>query len=122
LRDDLKDIKYYREKLSVCDQIMQKTPIKKLSDIKAIRDEIISVAEAHGAHNIRIFGSFVRGEQKKESDLDLLADIDPEKSLIDQAALIRELEELLHIKVDLVETDCLHWFIKDTIMQEAIPL
>lgn len=101
---------------------MQQYNIEKLSDIQARREEIIAVAEAHGAHNIRIFGSFVRGEQKRESDLDLLADIDPDKSLIDQAALIRELEELLQIKVDLVEPDCLHWFIKDNILQEAIPL
>ena len=101
---------------------MQQYKIENLSDIQALREEIIAVAKDHGAHNIRIFGSFVRGEQKKESDLDLLADIDPDKSLIDQAALIRELEELLHIKVDLVEPDCLHWFIKENIMQEAIPL
>ena len=101
---------------------MQQCNIEKLSDIQAIREEIIAIAMTHGAYNIRIFGSFVRGEQKKDSDLDLLADIDPDKSLIDQAALIRELEELLHIKVDLVEPDCLHWFIKDTVMQEAILL
>jgi predicted nucleotidyltransferase len=101
---------------------MERRRIKALSDIQAVRDEIIAIAESHGAHNIRIFGSFVRGEQKGESDLDLLADIDPDRSLIEQAALIRELEELLHLKVDLVEPDCLHWFIKDTIMQEAIPL
>lgn len=96
--------------------------IQTIVNIQAMKDEIIAVAQSHGAHNIRIFGSFVRGDQRAESDLDLLADIDPDKSLIDQAALIRELEELLGIKVDLVEPVCLHRYIKDAIMQEAIPL
>ncbi|NLV26192.1 MAG: nucleotidyltransferase family protein [Methanomicrobiales archaeon] len=96
--------------------------VKELADIQAVRDKIVAIALSHGAHNIRIFGSFIRGEQKPDSDLDLLADIDPDKSLLEQAALIRELEELLNIKVDLVEPACLHWYIKDAIMQEAIPL
>lgn len=74
-------------------------------------------------HIISGFLDLLYAESKKgESDLDLLADIDPDRSLIEQAALIRELEELLHLKVYLVEPDCLHWFMKDTIMQEAIPL
>ncbi|MGV8109731.1 nucleotidyltransferase family protein [Methanospirillum sp.] len=82
----------------------------------------MSVAESHGAHNIRIFGSFVRGDQGPDSDIDLMADIDPDKSLLKQVALISELEGILEMKVDLVEPACLHWFIKDKIIQEAIPL
>ncbi|PWR76340.1 nucleotidyltransferase family protein [Methanospirillum stamsii] len=96
--------------------------VEKLEDIQALRDTIVTIAQSHGAHNIRVFGSFIRGEQNPDSDLDLLADIDPDKSLLDQAAIIRELEGLLNIKVDLVEPGCLHWYIKDAIMQEAIPL
>lgn len=96
--------------------------IQDFNDILTYRDEILAIARSHGAHNIRIFGSFVRGEQGPDSDLDLLADIDTDRSLIDQAALIRELEELLHMKVDVVEPICLHLFMKDKIMQEAIPL
>ena len=102
--------------------MINKQKVEKLEDIQAFRDTIVTIAHSHGAHNIRVFGSYVRGEQKPDSDLDLLADIDPDKSLLDQAALIRELEELLSIKVDLVEPACLHWYIKDAIMQEAIPL
>ena len=93
-----------------------------LSEIRALRDEILAIAGSYGAHNIRIFGSYVRGEQKPDSDLDLVADIDKDRSLLDQAALIRELEEILNVKVDLVEPVCLHWYIKDKIMKEAIPL
>ena len=96
--------------------------VEKLEDIQALRDTIVTIAQSHVAHNIRVFGSYVRGEQNPDSDLDLLADIDPDKSLLDQVALIRELEGLLNIKVDLVEPGCLHWYIKDAIMQEAIPL
>ncbi|MFH0967662.1 MAG: nucleotidyltransferase family protein [Methanobacteriota archaeon] len=93
-----------------------------LSFIYSQKESILAIAHLHGAHNVRIFGSYARGDQKPESDLDLLADIDNDRSLLDQVALIRELEDLLNITVDLVEPACLHWYIKDTILSEAIPL
>jgi len=93
-----------------------------LSFIRAYRENILTIAHHHGAHNLRVFGSYVRGSQRPESDLDLLADIDDDRSLLDQAALIRELEELLHVTIDLVEPACLHWYIRDKILSEAIPL
>jgi hypothetical protein len=96
--------------------------IQNLDDIVKKREDILSIASSHGAFNIRVFGSYIRGEQKPDSDLDLLADIDCNKSLLDQAALIRELEEFLDLKVDLVEPTCLHWYIKDIILKEAVPL
>lgn len=96
--------------------------IRSLKEILSHRNEIISIAKSHGADNIRIFGSFVRGEQTEDSDLDILADIDASRNLLDQVALIRELEDFLQIKIDIVEPECLHWYIKDKILHEAIPL
>jgi len=93
-----------------------------LDFIKSRREMILSIACLHGAHNLRIFGSYARGDERSDSDLDILADIDPDRSLLDQVALIRELQELLNMNVDLVEPACLHSFIRESILSEAIPL
>ena len=51
---------------------------------------------------MRVFGSVARGKSGPESDLDLLVELEPDRSLLDHAALIQELEELLGRKVDVV--------------------
>lgn len=66
------------------------------------RDEILELAASHGATNIRVFGSVARGEESHESDLDLLVDLDPGCSLLDQVRLRRALGELLGVEVDVV--------------------
>ncbi|MEO0375991.1 MAG: nucleotidyltransferase family protein [Cyanobacteria bacterium P01_A01_bin.17] len=86
------------------------------------RDQILKIASKHGASNIQVFGSFVREENIPGSDLDLLAELDTQRTLLDQIALIQDLEELLGCKVDLVEPDCLHEAIRSQVLQEAIPL
>ncbi len=66
-----------------------------LERVKAERDRICDIAARHGAYNIRIFGSVARGEERAESDLDLLIDLEPDRSLLDLVALKSELEALL---------------------------
>ena len=56
------------------------------------------------------------------SDLDLLIDLEPDRSLLDIVALKSELEALLGIPVDVAESVSLHWFIRDRVMAEAVPL
>ena len=90
--------------------------------LKAKRAEILRTAARHGAHNIRIFGSVARGESGPESDIDFLVELEPGRSLLDQSALWQDLEELLGRKVDIVEPEGLHWYIRDRILAEAIPL
>ncbi len=63
-----------------------------------------------------------RGEERAESDLDLLIDFEPDRSLLDIVALKSELEALLGIPVDVAESVSLHWFIRDRVMAEAVPL
>ncbi|MBF2058078.1 MAG: nucleotidyltransferase domain-containing protein [Cyanobacterium sp. T60_A2020_053] len=62
--------------------------MKKLRDVllSECREEIIKIAEKHGAYHVRIFGSVARGEEKENSDIDLLIDYDlnritPHKSI-----------------------------------------
>ncbi len=63
-----------------------------------------------------------RGDAESDSDVDLLADLDVNISLLDRIAMIQEIEDLLGRKIDLVTADKLHRVIKDRIMREAVPL
>jgi predicted nucleotidyltransferase len=66
------------------------------------RDAILEIAEQHGAHDVRLFGSFARGENTETSDVDILVRFDRSRSLFDHGGLIADLEELLGVKVDVV--------------------
>lgn len=66
------------------------------------RDQILALAQAHKATNVRVFGSLARGEDDDSSDIDLLVDLEPGADLIDLAALDIELEKLLGHPVDIV--------------------
>ncbi len=87
------------------------------------REEILKLAAKHGAFNVRIFGSVVRGEETENSDIDFLIDYDLSKiSPWFPVGLIEDLEQLLNRKVDIVTTKSLHYFIRDKIMKEAVSL
>lgn len=66
------------------------------------RDQILALARAHRATNVRVFGSLARGEDDDASDIDLLVDLEPGADLVDLAALDIELEQLLGHPVDVV--------------------
>ena len=51
--------------------------------VKDRREEILRIAARHGAHNVRVFGSVVRGEARPDSDVDFLVDMDPGRTLLD---------------------------------------
>lgn len=90
--------------------------------IKEKRKEILRIARKHGAYNVRVFGSVVRGEAGPESDLDFLVELERGRSLFDHAALLIELEKLLGCKVDVVTEKGLRNKIRDRILKEAISL
>ncbi len=90
--------------------------------LKAKRDDIIRLAARHGAYNVRLFGSAARGAAAADSDVDFLIDMEKDRSLLDLASLWQDLEDLLGCKVDVVETQGLHWYIKDLVLAEAVPL
>lgn len=90
--------------------------------IREKRQDILRLAEQHGAYNVRLFGSAARGEAGPESDVDFLVDVGSSHSSWFPAGLMIELEELLGRRVDIVTPDALHWYVRDRILQEAVPL
>jgi len=90
--------------------------------LKAKRKMILSLAQKHGARNVRVFGSVARGNAKPTSDVDFLVEFEKERSLFDHIGLIQDLEDLLKRKVDVVEDQLVHWYIRDRVFREAIPL
>lgn len=86
------------------------------------REAILRIAAEHGATKVRVFGSVVRGQAGKGSDLDLLVHLADDRSLLDHIALMQDLESLLGCKVDVVEDDALHRSVRDRILAEAVPL
>ncbi len=86
------------------------------------RPAILRIARNHGAHNVRIFGSVVRNETDKDSDIDFLVDMEPGRSLFDLGGLLMDLQELLHCKVDIVTEKGLRERIRNSVLKEAKPL
>jgi hypothetical protein len=91
-------------------------------DLQSRRNEIFRIASTHGARNLRVFGSVARGEDSPHSDIDLLVDMDPGRSLLDLVALGQDLEDLLQPKVDILTDGSVHPALRDRILSEARPL
>ncbi len=82
------------------------------------RSELLAIAERYGARDVRVFGSVARGEDTAESDVDLLVRFEKGATLLDQAGLSAELEQLL----DVVSESGLKPRIRERVLAEARPL
>ena len=96
--------------------------MKMLELLQTKRDEILSIAARHGAHNIRLFGSTVRGEDTPHSDVDLLVDAGPATSSWFPAGLILDLEHVLGRHVEIVTEKGLNPYLREHVLREAVPL
>ena len=90
--------------------------------LKERREEILHIVARHGGRNVRIFGSVARGEADEQSDIDLIVEFEPGRSLLDHAALWLDLQELLGCEVDVVSERGIKARIRDRVLQEAVPL
>lgn len=86
------------------------------------RDQILAIADKHGARNVRIFGSIARGDSRQESDVDILVQMQQGRTFLDLVALWQELEELLGCKVDVISEEGISPYLRDRILAEAVPL
>ena len=91
-------------------------------DLEKQRDEMIEIAARHGARNVRVFGSVARGEAGSESDIDLLVELEADRSFLDLVGLGQDLDELLQRKVDVLTDASLHPRVRQQILAEARPL
>jgi len=90
--------------------------------LEILRQQIPMLTERYSVEKLEIFGSYVRSEQKKDSDLDVLVTFKEDPSLLTYIAIENYLSDLLEIKVDLVMKDSLKPKIGQQILQEAIPV
>jgi predicted nucleotidyltransferase len=92
--------------------------LEEINDIlKKYKEEL---KEKYGVKEIGIFGSYVRGEQDEESDLDILIEFEKPIGFIRFMKLENSLSELLGVKVELVTKKALKPFIGQRILQEVI--
>ncbi len=90
--------------------------------LKEKREDILQIAAKHGARNVRVFGSVVRGDARPDSDVDFLVDMEPGRTLLDMGGLLMELRDALGQEVDVVTERGLKTSIRDRVLKEAMPL
>ena len=83
------------------------------------REAIREATKRFNAANPRVFGSVARGEDRPDSDLDILVDALPGTTLFDLGGLLEELKDILGIEVDVLTSGGLHPSMKDRILREA---
>ncbi len=91
-------------------------------EIQEIRARTVPIFNRHGVVRAALFGSRARGEDKKESDFDILVEFQGEKTLLDLVALRMELEEVLGREVDVLTYKAVHPRIKHKVLQEQVVL
>lgn len=96
--------------------------MKSLEQVRSQREAILGVAAKHGARNVRIFGSVARGEAGPQSDVDVLVDFEPGRSLLDLVGFGQDLEELFGCSVDVVTDGGISPYMEANILREAVPL
>jgi len=97
---------------------MAMTLEKILAILRANEAELRAKGVVHAA----VFGSVARGEERPDSDVDVMVDLDPARrlSLFDFASIQGALEDLLHVKVDLAQAKALKRFVKEQAMSEKV--
>lgn len=90
--------------------------------LQAKREDILHTARDHGVYNVRIFGSVVRGGADAASDVDLLVDVEPGRTLFDLGELLADLQNILGRDIDIVTEKGLNSRIRERVLKEAVPL
>ncbi len=93
-----------------------------LAALRSHRPRILELAARHGARNVRVFGSTVRGEAGPQSDIDLLVDVEPGRTLLDLIAFEQDLEDILGCSVQVLTDAGLSPHLLQRILAEAAAL
>ncbi|HLF75802.1 MAG TPA: nucleotidyltransferase family protein [Anaerolineales bacterium] len=89
---------------------------------ETLRQQLPLLREQYGVETLEVFGSYIRQEQKADSDLDILVTFTEVPSLLKFIRLENDLSEILGVQVDLVMKDSLKPAISEFILREAIPV
>ena len=99
------------------------TPAPALEDVlNVLRSQLSGLREGYGVRKLGVFGSYVRGENRPRSDLDLLVEFDRVPTLFEFVRLERHLSAILGVKVDLVMKTALKPEIGRRILAEVMPV
>ena len=90
--------------------------------LEILHPQVPLLADRYNVEKLEVFGSYVRSEQKKHSDLDILVTFRKAPSLLTFIAIENYLSDLLGVKVDLVMKDSLKPAIGKNILREAVPV
>ncbi len=101
---------YMTERIS----ILMRTPVEE------IKQKVLPILEKYDIKKAGLFGSFVRGEMREDSDIDILVEIEDDISLLDFVGIKLEIEEALGKKVDLVEYSTIKPLLRDKIIKEQV--
>jgi len=96
--------------------------MRTLDALRSRKTEILAAATRHGARNVRVFGSVARGSDTSDSDIDLLVEFEPERSLYDLVGLQLDIESLLGRRADVVTEGSLNAHLRERVLAEARPL
>jgi uncharacterized protein len=96
------------------------TGLSEKQDILAVLCENRALLRSLGVRRLGLFGSFVRGEQRVDSDVDFLVEFEPDQKTFDHFMnLVVLLEDLLHRRIELVTTEALSPHIGPHILGEV---
>jgi uncharacterized protein len=104
------------------DRVAARQQVSSLDTIRAMRGSILEIAARHGASNLRVFGSVVRGGVRADSDVDLLITAGKKVGPWFPGGLAAELGELLNRRVDVVTEQALAPELRERVLREAVPL
>ncbi len=95
---------------------------RKEETLKKIKTKIIKILKKNNIKKAGIFGSYAKGKQKKNSDIDILIQPTKEMSLLDLSGLKIELEEILGEKIDLVSYNYIHPYLKKKVLESEVKI
>ena len=95
---------------------------QRLGAVHDARERLLEAALRHGLRDVRVFGSVARGEETEDSDIDLLVDLEPGRTLIDLIGFQQEAEKILGVNVDAVTERFLKRRVRARAIRDARPL
>ena len=90
----------------------------KMMNKEELYEKIVQILKSKGARKIAIFGSYVRGEEKPESDIDIIVEFSERKSLLDLVGIEQELSDAVGMRVDLLTEKSISPYLIDRIKKE----